>query len=45
MASHPKDDLLEIVFNILQILSKSTGISCSQSFLGEMIHQLNLGFC
>ena len=32
MEGHPKDDLLEIVFKILQNLSKSPGISCFQSF-------------
>ena len=45
MAGHPKDELLEIVFKILENLSKSPGLSSSQSFLGERIHQTNLGFC
>ena len=40
-----KDDLLEVVFKTQQHLSKSPCISCSQCFLGERIHQTNLGFC
>ena len=44
MAVHPKDDLFEIVFKILENFSKSPDISCSQSILGEMIHHGNLGF-
>ena len=43
-AGHPKDDLIEIVYKTLQNLSKSLGISCSQSFVGERINQPNLGF-
>ena len=43
MAGYPKDDLLSIIFKILQNLSKSPSISSSLSFLAEMIHQPNLG--
>ena len=45
MAGHLKDGLLEILFKILQNLSKSPDIPCSQRFLGERVHQPNLGFC
>ena len=54
MAGNLKDDLLKMVFKILQNLSKSPGISSSQRcffcffvvfFFLEMIHQPNLGFC